>query len=133
MIELIEIGSIGITHYIDDLIELIKENRQYFITMGKIDDGDKNYSFVAIFNSKSTVGKYSAVISQWSCNDGMSGEGGRGFERMVKFINDNNLSFYESKLSVNDRKKIGYQQVGSLNDWEERRKIWVSYIPMKYR
>lgn len=133
MIEIFNLGEIGVTHYIEDMIKTINDEKDHFVKMGKIDDGDKNISFIAIFKNKATIGKYSAIIHQWGCNDGKSGGGNSGFERMMNFIKNNNLSFFEAKLTANDKKMIGYQQPDTLDNWEERKKIWASYIPMAYR
>ena len=127
MIEIIQIGTSGITRYVDILIEYIKNNPSEFVSIARIDDTNKNYSFMALFKDKCTIGKFSALIQEWGTNDGMSGEGGAGFKRMNKFIDENKLNVYNITLSKEDVKKIGYMQPKSIQNWNERKAIWTKY------
>jgi len=108
MLEIINFGESGITRWIDDIIEEIKNNPNEFISVARITDGDRNYSIAAVFKDKCTIGKYSVLLHEWGTNDGMSGEGGNGFTRMNKFFEDSKLHVVDIELEPKDAKKIGY-------------------------
>ncbi|QIR74841.1 hypothetical protein FA592_00830 [Sulfurospirillum diekertiae] len=128
MIEILKYGEQGITRWIDNLIKEITENPKEFISIARVHDGDKNYSFIALFKNKCTIGKYTALIHEWGTNDGMSGEGGRGFIRMNDFLSDNNIEAIDLELDAKDAKQIGYMSKGSIQDWEKRKEIWKRYV-----
>ena len=131
MIEVIKFGEYGITRWVDDLMKTIKENPKEFISVGRITDGDDNYSFVALFKNKCIIGKYSALLHEWGTNDDKSGEGGRGFIKMNKFLEDNNIEVRDIEINKEDAKKIGYTtatRFSRLDEWEDRVKIWQKYI-----
>ncbi len=129
MAEIVIVGERGITSSIDKLIALIKENPKEFISVARINDGDRNYSFIALFKDKCTIGKYTACLQEYGTNDGMSGEGGGGFIRINKFIEENNISVEDLELRKDDAKKIGYQGRGTLSDRDDRDKVWSKYVP----
>lgn len=128
MIEILKYGEQGITRWIDNLIKEITENPKEFISIARVHDGDKNYSFIALFKNKCTIGKYTALIHEWGTNDGMSGEGGRGFIRMNDFLSDNNIEAIDLELDAKDAKQIGYMSKSSIQDWEKRKEIWKRYV-----
>ena len=127
MIEMIKVGETGVTRYVDTLMKHIEENTNEFVSIGRIDDRDKNYSFIVLFKDKSTIGKFSALVHEWGTNDGMSGEGGSGFRRMNKFIEENNIPVYDLTLDQKDIDKIGYFGDDWIQDWDERKKAWLKY------
>ena len=127
MIEIIKIGSTGITKYVNDLITHIKENTTEFVSIAKVNDGDKNYSFIVLFKDKCVVGKYGALLHEWGTNDGMSGEGGSGFRLMNDFIKENSLKSFTLELSDRDAAAIGYMRKDTLTDEDERMKVWQGY------
>jgi hypothetical protein len=123
----------GVTSNVDKLMRLIKENPEEFGVVGRLHDGDRNYSFIALFKDKCVVGKLNAVLEEWGTNDGVSGEGGSGFERMNRFIKENGIDVMDITLDTNDAKKIGYttsSRFSYLSEWEDRAKIWQKYIEM---
>ena len=127
MIEIIQIGTRGITRYIDELIKYIQENPNDFISLARVNDTNKNYSFIALFKDKCTIGKFSVLIHEWGTNDGVSGVGGAGFRRMNDFIEKNNIEVHNITLDKEDIKKIGYMQPKSIQNWNERKIIWAKY------
>jgi len=128
MIEILKYGEQGITRWVDNLIKEITENPKEFITIARVNDGDKNYSFIALFKNKCAIGKYTALIHEWGTNDGMSGEGGRGFIRMNDFLSDKNIEAIDLELDAKDAKQIGYMSKDSIQDWEKRKEIWKRYV-----
>jgi hypothetical protein len=126
--EIVIIGEYGITSSIDELITLIKDNPKEFISIARINDGERNYSYGALFKDKCTIGKKTVCLQEYGTNDGMSGEGGRGFIRMNKFLNENDIFIYDYELSKEDAKKIGYESRHALSDRNERNKIWSKYM-----
>ena len=127
MIDIIKIGRTGITKDIDILIKYIEENSNEIISVARINDNDDNYSFIALFKDKCTIGKYSALINEWGTNDGMSGEGGSGYIRMNNFLNKNHIKVFNMNLSNTDAKKIGYGFNKELTEWNDIVLIWKSY------
>ena len=133
MIEILEYGDYAITKWIDNLIKEIVENPKEFISIARVHDGDKNYSFIALFKNKCTIGKYTALIHEWGTNDGMSGEGGDGFIRMNDFLSDKGIEAIDLELSTKDAKQIGYMSKKTIDDWEKRNKVWKRYVDeLKY-
>ena len=101
--------------------------------MARVNDGDKNYSFIALFKNKCEIGKYTALIHEWGTNDGMSGEGGRGFIRMNDFLSKKGIEALDLELNTKDAKLIGYMSSNSIQDWEKRKEIWSYYVDkLKY-
>ena len=49
MIDVYPIGKNGITRGVDYLIKLLQEHQQQIVSVGKIHDGDDNYSYIALF------------------------------------------------------------------------------------
>lgn len=131
MIEIIKFGETGITNWVHKLMKTIEENPTEFISVGRVTDGDDNYSFVALFKDKCTIGKYSALLHEWGTNDDKSGEGGRGFIKMNKFLEEKNINVLDIELNSEDAKKIGYTtatRFARLNEWGDRVKVWQKYI-----
>ena len=130
---MIKVGETGVTRYVDTLIEYIEENPNEFIGIARINDGDKNYTFIALFKDKCTIGKFSALVHEWGTNDGMSGEGGKGFVRMNSYIDKKNVEVEDYTLSEEDAKKIGYKtssRFSRVTEWDQRKKIWQKYADM---
>ncbi len=127
MIEILHVGEYGVTRSIDKLMQLIKENPNELINVARVNDGKKNYSFIALFKDKCTIGKYSACLQEWGTNDGMSGEGGSGFVRMNKFLEENNVRTKDMELHSHDADRIGYGGSDSVEHGKERDTIWVKY------
>jgi len=131
MIEIIKFGETGVTDWVHKLIKEIENNPNEFISVGRITDGDNNYSFAGLFKDKCTIGKYSALLHEWGTNDDKSGEGGRGFIKMNTFLEEKNIEVLDIELSDSDAKKIGYTtttRFSYLSDWNKRAKIWQKYI-----
>ena len=131
MIEIIKFGETAITHWVNQLMKEIEDNPNEFISVGRITDGDDNYSFVGLFKDKCTIGKYSALLHEWGTNDAKSGEGGRGFIKMNIFLEEKNINVLDMELSDIDAKKIGYTtatRFSRLDDWNDRVKVWQKYI-----
>jgi len=129
--EIVYLGC-GITSHIDTIMKHIKENPNEIIGVGRVHDGGDSYSFIALFKDKCTIGKKSVVMEEWGTNDGISGEGGRGYIRMNKFLEDNEIEVEDLELTRDDAKKIGYintrSMISYIKDWEDRKKIWKKYI-----
>jgi hypothetical protein len=130
MIEVIKVGETGITRHVETLMTYINENPNEFVSVGRVDDRDNNYSFIALFRDKHTVGKFSALVHEWGTNDGMSGEGGSGFRRMNQFIEENNLPAYNMTLDSQDIAKIGYFGNDWIENWDDRKEVWNKYANM---
>jgi len=131
MIEIIKFGETGITNWVHKLMKEIEANPNEFISVGRITDGEDNYSFVALFKDKCTIGKYSALLHEWGTNDAKSGEGGRGFIKMNTFLEEHNINVLDIELNSNDAKKIGYStatRFARLDDWNDRVKVWQKYM-----
>lgn len=119
MIEVYPIGKSGITRGIDYLIELIEEHKEQVISVGKIHDGNDNYSFMVLFREKGTIGQFVAFVHEWGVNDGRSGEGGRGFVRMNEFLEKNKIYTMKITLSKDELKNV-YDEI----DIEKRMTYW---------
>jgi hypothetical protein len=131
MIEIIQFGEPGITRWVENLTQEIENNPAEFISVARITDGGKNYSFAALFKDKCMIGKYSVLLHEWGTNDGTSGEGGSGFIRMNKFLEDNQIEVVDIELERKDAKKIGYTTASKLTyitDWNKRKSIWDKYL-----
>jgi hypothetical protein len=126
MIEVISVGERGVSRSLNKLQELITRNIDALELVAKIDDHKSNYSFMAIFHDRCTVGKYSACIQEWGSNDGKSGVGGSYFVSMNKFLDENNLPIKSISLFDHDVKAIGYETREALGS-EDRMKIWAKY------
>jgi hypothetical protein len=124
MIEILEFGEHSITRWVDKLIKEI-ENHEEFIAIAKVNDSNNYYTFIALFKNKCVIGKYTALVYEWGTNDGMSGEGGRGFIRMNDFLLNQGIEAIELELSSKDTKKIGRT---SKLEWEKRKVIWKQYL-----
>jgi len=128
MVNIIKVGETGITRNIEKIINYIEENPKEFLAVARVDDGRENYSFIALFKDRCTVGKYSALLHEWGTNDGMSGEGERGFFKMNEFLSKNNHKLLDMELTSKDASKIGYMEVYPFRHWEERLPIWKKYV-----
>lgn len=127
MINIIPTSKKGITSGVDTIIKLIQDNPNELINVGRVNDGDDNYSFIALFLEKGTIGQYVAFLQKWGTNDGVSGEGEGGFIRMNVFLSEKKIDVVDFQLSNQDYKKIGYLK-SSVTDLEERFTIWQKYI-----
>jgi len=132
LIKMVNIGEAGVTKYIGQLMKLIEENSNELVCVARINDGNDNYSFMAIFKSKCTIGEYSACLHAWGTNDAKSGEGGRGFIRMNEYLKENSIKTVDLVLSEIDNEKIGYS--GTLfTGTEESDSIWAKYANAIFR
>ena len=127
MINIIPTSEIGNTSGIDSIIKRIQNHPNELINVGRVNDGDDNYSFIALFLEKGTIGQYVAFLQEWGTNDAKSVEGEGGFIRMNVFLSDKKIDVVDFQLSSQDYKQIGYLK-GSVTDLEERFKIWQKYI-----
>jgi hypothetical protein len=127
MINIIPTSKKGITSGVDTIIKLIQDNPNELINVGRVNDGDDNYSFIALFLEKGTIAQYVAFLQEWGTNDGVSGEGEGGFIRMNVFLSEKKIDVIDFQLSNQDYKKIGYLK-SSVTDLEERFTIWQKYI-----
>lgn len=127
MINIIPTSEIGVTRGVDTMMKLIKDNPHELINVGRVNDGDDNYAFIALFLEKGTIGQYVAFLQEWGANDEKSAEGEGGFIRMNVFLSENGIDVIDFQLSNQDYKKIGYLK-GSVTELEERFGIWQKYI-----
>lgn len=125
MLEVYPIGKPGITRGIDYLITLIKENKEEIVSVGKIDDGNDNYSYMALFREKGTIGQLVAFVHEWGVYDGGNGEGGRGFIRMNEFLEDNKIETMSFTLSKKELKELANE-----NDKEKLYACWKKHAYM---
>ena len=127
MIQILPASDYGITCGIDKLIKLIQDNPDELVKVARVHDGDNNYSFIALFLEKGTIGQYVAFLQEWETNDGMSGEGGRGFIRMNQFLEDNNIAPEEILLDKSENKKLGHGGK-YIENIAERYAAWQHYV-----
>ncbi len=106
MIDVYPIGKNGITRGVDYLIKLLQEHQQQIVSVGKIHDGDDNYSYIALFREKGTIGQFVAFVHEWGVNDGRSGEGGQGFIRMNEFLESNKIETMMFTLAKDELKEL---------------------------
>lgn len=119
MIEVYPIGESGITSGIDHLIKLIEEHKEQVVSVGKIHDGDDNYSYMALFRERGTIGQFVAFVHEWGVNDGRSGEGGRGFIRINEFLYNNSIDTKKLTLS-----KAEFKELNNQLNIEKRLQYW---------
>jgi hypothetical protein len=127
MIKIIPTSETGATGGIDALIKLIGEHPHELINVGRVNDGDDNYSFIALFLEKGTIGHYVAFLQEWGTDDEKSPEGEGGFIRMNVFLSDKKIEVIDFQLSDQDYETIGYLK-GTVTDREERFAIWQKYL-----
>lgn len=127
MINIIPTSEIGDTKGIDTLIKLIKDNPNELINVGRVNDGEDNYTFIALFLEKGTIGQYTAFLQEWGSNDEKSVEGEGGYIRMNIFLSGKEIDVVDFQLSKEDYQKIGYIK-GNVVELEERFAIWQKYI-----
>lgn len=127
MIQIIPTSETGVTSGVDALIERMKDHPGELINVGRVNDGDDNYAFIALFLEKGTIGQYVAFLQEWGTNDEKSSEGEGGFIRMNVFLFDHKIDVVDFQLSDQDYEKIGYLK-GSVTEPEERFAIWQKYI-----
>jgi|LakMenEpi03Aug12_release.lakeMendotaPanAssembly.Ray.scaffolds.fasta_scaffold428281_2 hypothetical protein len=126
MIPLIPLGGFGITSGIYQIIRLIDDHRSDLIGVAKVNNGDDFYSFIALFREKNSIGRFVAFINEWGTNDGLSGEGGGGYEDMIQYLATHNIKPQEYNLSRYPdelRNTIGRDskeyQVQRMEAWQE--------------
>lgn len=127
MINIIPTSEIGDTKGIDTLIKLMKDNPNELINVGRVNDGEDNYTFIALFLEKGTIGQYAAFLQEWGSNDEKSVEGEGGYIRMNVFLSGKEIDVVDFQLSKEDYQKIGYIK-GNVIEIEERFSIWQKYI-----
>ena len=110
MIDVYPVGKIGITRGIDYLIKLVEEHQEQVVSVGKIHDGNDNYSYMALFREKGTIGKFVAFVHEWGVNDGQSGEGGGGFIRINKFLESNKVETMMITLVKDELKELNNEE-----------------------
>lgn len=126
--QVIKFGEWGVTNWIDKLIKKIETNSDNLIGIGKINDGDKNYTFVAVFNEPISDDLV-ALVHEWGTNDDKSGGGGFGFIKMNNFLYEKNYKVIDLILSKEDCEQIGYfNNYRFLSNWSDRAKIWEKYV-----
>ena len=127
MITIIPTSERGVTGGIDAMMKRIQDHPKELINVGRVNDGDDNYSFIALFLEKGTIGQYVALLQEWGTNDEKSAEAGAGFIRMNVFLSEEEIEVVDFQLSEQDYQKIGYLK-GSVTDMEERFAIWQKYL-----
>lgn len=94
MITVIPVGGWGITLGVRSLKNRIKEHSDQFIDVMCVERSCKDaentleFTFIALFKEKGTLGQYVAFISEWGTNygDHAGGEGSRGFEEFNEYL-----------------------------------------------
>ena len=127
MIKIIPTSEPGVTGGVDALMKLMKEHPHELINVGRVNDGDDNYAFIALFLEKGTIGHYVAFLQEWGSNDEKSAEGEGAFIRMNVFLSDHKIEVIDFELSDQDYGTIGYLK-GSVTDREARFAIWQKYL-----
>lgn len=127
MIKIIPTSETGVTSGVDALIKLMKEHSHELINVGRVNDGDDNYSFIALFLEKGTIGHYVAFLQEWGANDEKSAEGEGAFIHMNVFLSDHKIEVIDFQLSEQDYETVGYLK-GVVTDREERFVIWQKYL-----
>lgn len=79
MITIIPTSEIGSTSGIDAMMKRIQDHPKELVNVGRVNDGDDNYSFIALFFGKGTIGQYVAFLQEWGTDDEKSAEGEGGF------------------------------------------------------
>lgn len=115
------------TSGVDALIKRMKDYPGELINVGRVNDGDDNHSFIALFLEKGTIGQYVAFLQEWGSDDEKSAEGEGAFIRMDVFLSDHKIDVVDFQLSDQDYETIGYLK-GSVTDREERFAIWQKYL-----
>jgi len=88
----------GVTRGIDTLISIIKENREVLFNVLAVNDRDDNYTFIAVFREKGTIGQFVSFVQEYGTNDGRSGEGGGGYIRMMNCLKEQNIDAVSYEL-----------------------------------
>ena len=127
MINIIPTSEAGSTGGIDAMMKLIRDHPKELVNVGRVNDGDDNYSFIALFLEKGTIGQYVAFLQEWGTDDEKSAEGEGGFIRMNVFLSEEEIEVVDFQLSEQDCQKIGYLK-GSVTERAERFAIWQKYL-----
>lgn len=122
-----KVGQMGVTQSIDTLISIIKENRESLFNVLAVNDGDDNYTFIAVFREKGTVGQFVSFVQEYGTNDGRSGEGGSGFTRMMKCLKQQNISNVLYELSDNEKKSFAFVSIFSIDE-KVRLEFWEKLV-----
>lgn len=110
------------------LIKLMQDNPKELVRLYEIEkaDGDtSDYTFLALFREKGTIGQFVAFVNQWGTNFGPreGGTGGSGYREMRSFLADAEIEpetiDWES-ISEEMRKRLESASVHvRLKAWEE--------------
>lgn len=101
-----------------------------WFTVLAVNDREDNYTFIAVFREKGTIGQFVSFVQEYGTNDGKSGGGGGGYIRMMNCLKEQNINAVTYELSNQEIDCFAYMTKKQA-DAKVRLEFWKNLVEDK--
>ncbi len=145
MLTVIPTSPPGVTSGVAALINLIKGHPEELVELFQVEkrrigsESTIEYTFIALFLERGTIGQFVAFINEWGTNFGpeAGGTGSAGYRKMQSFIEDHEIHSYQiqwGSIPRNLRNRLSSEtsRYTHYRAWEEILIDELSYVMRRY-